>query len=77
MYGVLFSVSIQPTAPAVIPGLAFFLAAILMLVSVALAVRTTGTTAESAIPPGSVPIPDGDPPASAIPMGGDEALEER
>ena len=77
MYGILFSVSIQPTAPVIVPGLAFFLGAILMLVSVALAVRTTQTRTESAIAPGPIPIPDGNPPASANPMGGDEALEER
>jgi MFS transporter, DHA1 family, tetracycline resistance protein len=71
MYGVLFSVSIQSTAPIVLPGLAFFLAAILMLGSVALALRVAQPTAEPATPEGPIPIPDGDPHA------GDETIEER
>ena len=77
MYGVLFSVSIQSTAPVVLPGLAFFLAAILMLGSVALALRVTQPTAESAAPGGPIPIPDGDPHASASPVDEDEAIKER
>ena len=76
LYGVLFAASIQPSAPLVLPGLAFFLAALLMLGSVALAVRLTTARAGSPIPSAPTPIPDGHVSVTATTIGSEETAEE-
>ena len=76
LYGVLFAASIQPSAPLVLPGLAFFLAALLMLGSVALAVRLTTARGGSPIPSAPTPIPDGRGSGTATTIVSEETAEQ-
>ena len=76
LYGVLFAASIQPSAPFVLPGLAFFLAALLMLGSVALAVRLTTARGGSPIPSAPTPIPDGRGSGTATTIVSEETAEQ-
>jgi DHA1 family tetracycline resistance protein-like MFS transporter len=74
LYGVVWAASIQVGAPITLPGLVFFLAAVLMLVSIALAVRVVRVPAGTPAPNGPAAIPDGNPSTSpsAVPI--DEQL---
>ena len=76
LYGLIFDASIQPTAPIVVPGLVFFLAAVLMFASVALAVRLAAAPARSAIPPAPAVISQERFAVPPTPIRGEEPAED-
>lgn len=76
LYGLVYAASIQPTSPIVLPGLVFFLAAVLMLASILVAVRVTSAPAASSVPRPTVGVPDPDPPTAVGGIGLDDATED-
>lgn len=65
LFTLVFAQFIGPTARADLPGMPFFLAAVLMLGSAALAVRVTRASHETAAPTATIALADVDPPVSA------------
>lgn len=78
LFGLIFARSIPPGGTIDLPGLAFFVAAVLMLLSVVVAVRVTHTAAEAIRPAASVALPDRSGPTQADPIGSSvEPIEPR
>ena len=77
LFTLIFAQFIGPTAPVNLPGIPFFVAAVLMLASAVLAVRVLRTSAGSPTRSRPVGIPDGDLPVPPTPVARDEAIEPR
>jgi DHA1 family tetracycline resistance protein-like MFS transporter len=75
LYGVVWAASIQGTASSTFPGLVFFLAAVLMLASVALTIRVTRGPVQIPAASGPAAVSGGDPPTPQAAFLSDEAAE--
>lgn len=72
LFTLIFAQFIGPSARAELPGMPFFVAAVLMLASVALAMRVTRASTAGAVPGVSAALPDGVSPTAAGSVGDPE-----
>lgn len=77
LFTLVFAWFISPNAPANVPGMPFFVAAVLMLASIVLAVRVTRAPADAAAARPSIVLPDGSPPPPNSLLDADGPLEQR
>lgn len=77
LFTFLFAQFIGASAPLELPGMPFFVAAALMLASMALAIRVTRVPSEAGAPSPSVVLPDGSPPKPSSFSEADGPVERR
>jgi len=75
LFTLVFAWFIGPNAPATLPGMPFFVAAVLMLASIGLAVRITRTPADAGASGTSIVVREGSPPPPSSVTDADGPIE--